>query len=195
MDYSSYTTIFAIGSLEDITNFEKSLPIHLDSFDFNKIIPCPDNILAMSDTLGNMNSRNEFKKWSTTHWGTPSNGFIEETRKIFGANEMGYQIELRTAFNEPVPITNKIISSNKRLDFFIHHSDFSSQEYIGLKLKNNEQLFLLGESYLNENGDIDLKIHEDKFSTFIKYGTGYLQWKFLNNFKMGVQIIEYLKNI
>jgi hypothetical protein len=195
MDYFTYTTLFAYGNKSDMTRFEKHLPINNDQFDFNKIIPIPTSEFFSTNETCKADLRNDLSKWCTNNWGSPSNGSIEEFRKIYGINDVGFEIKLRTAFSEPVLIFNKIMESNPYLNYFIHHQGFSLDEYMGFKHQTSESISVICESAFDDHYEnVHFNTNTENLAHFRKNGIGYLEWEFLRSFKMGEYTINYLQN-
>jgi hypothetical protein len=194
MDLTTTTKFYAQGTRSDILKLEKSLHISDDQIDFTKIIPLPYE-LEFQCGIKEINQE-DLKDWTSKNWGTPFNGKIQRIQKTFGTDIMGYEIELITIYNEPTKIIDEIIRKNPKLDYFIHHYDFTDQEYLSFKSKDNVDIKIICEILRNEHTN-NVKFKFDKSNIFNLKQTieGHFHWKFLWGTNIGSKTIEKLQSI
>lgn len=77
------------------------------SFDFEKIIPMPDNIYQGDLKIGESYDENNWLDWSIDHWGTKWNAYEHEER------ENGF-VSL-TAWSAPHPVIEKLAKDYPKL--------------------------------------------------------------------------------
>jgi hypothetical protein len=192
MDFFTYTNLYAIGSIEEIMDFKRSLPIDKNLFDFRKIIPIPTVLQHILNT-STKDEIEKLKNWRRDNWGTPGNGNINEIREIYGHNEMALEIKLSTPFNEPLYIIDKITEANSNLQFFTYHLSFNEDEYIGFKTKEMNKVNWLCEITYNDHYEQQgCKINQETLLKIRESNIGYLQLDFLRNLSMGNHIIKNL---
>ena len=195
MNIITYTTLYAIGSINEIKSFKKSLPIEDNFFDFKKIIPIPFEL----EGIYVKSSKEELRKlndWRRDNWGTPGEGFVEKISEIYSRNEMALEIELSTPYGEPVYIIDKITTENSNLHFFVHHISCFGDEHIGFKSKEDKKINLICETVYDDHyEEQSYSIHQESLIGLQKSNIGYFQWEFLHNKNIGNHIIENLQNI
>ena len=195
MNLTTYTTIYAIGSINEIKKFKNSLPIDDNLFDFGKIYPIPldmKNISSESpkDELDKLNT------WCLNNWGSMGNGLIEKISEIYGYQEMGLEIRLSTPLNEPIHIIDKITQRFSSLNYFVHHISCFEDEYIGFKSKNLSEIKTLSEEIYDDHyEEWSYSINEDILLELVEFSISPLHWEFLKCRNIGKHIIENLQYI
>ena len=188
----SKTSLFAYGSTDKIIELEKSLPIEGEFFDFRKIIQPPKELNDIGEGSPS-NKLNQMYDWSSENWGTPSNGAIYKTGKVFLQTEMALEIQLISAINSPNKIINKIIEKHRQLFYLMHTIDYMNNELIAFHSFNDTDFKVICESsgYLEENCEkfeliINLE-HQFELKGLNLYD---FQRDFIGSFKLGRQILK-----
>jgi hypothetical protein len=195
MNINSYTTLCAIGNNLNIEKFELSLPISNRKFDFEKIIPLPSTI-KFDHATASESAIKKWKEWTTLNWGTPSNGFIENFRKVYSYKSDSFTIELSTVYNEPKIVLDKIIEKNPDLEFFIDSMDLFGNSYIAYRGKrDSETLILCSQDEADYDLDKDIEFEKSNISKLAISDFHHLHWDFLDKSYLGKQLKDNLLNI
>lgn len=86
-----------------------------DQFDFEKIIPMPENILRGNLSVDDMNNSLNWYNWSIDNWGTKWNAYDSS----FG----GTGVEFSTAWSCPIPVFEKLSAMFPETTIFVEYAD------------------------------------------------------------------------
>lgn len=159
---------------EDIFDFRLKYNIN-NYFDFNNVIPepksieeCEESFIINEDDIEKQKELNDkwfnWYDWRVHYWNTKWNSYNNEINQYMNI----LHIKFETAWNEPIPIIDKLKRDNK--DYIIvnyNHDEYESHPYLKdqLEVKKNEELLLLSKK-------LTLSILKDiktKDSPIIKY--------------------------
>ena len=117
-------------------NIFKELLNEKGNFDFNLIIPTPDNIYQgdLGEKERKLYGKNNWYDWNCENWGTKWNAYDNEQKE----NEIYNVIIFETAWSCPKPIIEELA---KKYDFMYYYADEDIGYNCGKKKAINGMLF------------------------------------------------------
>lgn len=156
-----------VSGTETYVENDEEKEVHID-FDFNKIIPQPDNIMKGPLSLGDREKYDEmgipnWYDWNCANWGTKWNARVDRVWDAdYNENEMfsSTTYNMRTAWNFPAPVINKMMEMYPNLTFRIQgfeesdsygvYIDTDKDEYI---VDSDPRYFYEGDELYWDDGD------------------------------------------
>jgi hypothetical protein len=165
-----YNHLQIIGKKDEIDKCLNSVKTKETAFDFNAVIPCPENI-------------SDWYTWSIEHWGTkwnaqPSSGDTIVVERI----PNGAEIWFDTAWNPPVPVILELSKKFPELEFQLYFTEEWMREGLA-QFKNGQTLLdgyalvdLLSESLLGRETPLQ-KAYLSLFA--IPAESGLIKWEII----------------
>jgi hypothetical protein len=148
------TSIFATGSINEVKEFENSLPITDLLFDFGKIISPTEEFHKIYNNISS-DQHLRICDWRNKNWGTPSNGTVYKTSRIYFEPEMAYEFQIVNAYEPPTLVLNEIIKNHRNLFYLMHYIDYLDNEFIAYRTVDNTEFKVVCDSYCYINEDCE----------------------------------------